>query len=176
MPNGGSDNCATCWFNRKNKGEAGYAHADDPGEDFCTIRNVPIENSFYTYCTNHPHHNPRRVDLPIGPLFTGSSCGPRVQLMPSPDTEAIRLKLISLLDSMEEQPQPEYPAGMYLDEMVVWQLGEFHEPRAVPGLRRVTQFDPNQSVLGYFEIKRDRKSLVQMAREALNKIKRNLPT
>jgi len=170
MPNGGSDNCATCWFNRKNKGETGYGHAADPGEDFCIIRNLPIEEDpFYTYCTNHPHHNPLKVDLPIGPVLKGY---PRAQWVPSPDSEEIRLKLIFLLDAIEEQPQPEYPAGMYLDEMVVWQLGEFREPRAVPGLQRVTQFDPTKSVLGYFEIKRDRKRLVQMARESLNKIKR----
>jgi hypothetical protein len=61
---------------------------------------------------------------------------------------------------------------MYLDEMVVWQLKEFREPKAVPGLQRVTQFDPTKSVLGPLEINRDRKKLVQMAREALNKIKR----
>jgi len=31
MPDGGSDCCGTCWFNERNKGEAGYAHADDAG-------------------------------------------------------------------------------------------------------------------------------------------------
>jgi len=172
MPNGGSDCCRTCWFNLKNKGEVGYAHADDPGEDFCIIRNIAIEAPYYTYCTNHPHHNPLRIDLPIGPVFTGDSSGHRGQLLPSPDSEKIRLKLISLLDTIEEQPQAEYPAGMYLDEMVVWQLKEFREPRAVPGLQRVIQFEPTKSVLGPLEIKRDRKKLVQMAREALNKINR----
>ena len=172
MPNGGSDCCRTCWFNRKNKGEVGYAHADDPGGDFCIIRNIAIEAPYNTYCTNHPHHNPLKIDLPIGPVFTGGSSGHRGQLLPSPDSEEIRLKLISLLDTIEEQPQAEYPAGMYLDEMVVWQLKEFREPRAVPGLQRVTQFDPNKSVLGPLEIKRDRKKLLQMAREALNKINR----
>ena len=24
MPNGGSDNCGTCWFNERNKGEVGF--------------------------------------------------------------------------------------------------------------------------------------------------------
>jgi hypothetical protein len=55
MPNGGSDCCGTCWFNARNKGEAGYAHADDPEPKFCTIRGLAIENSFWTYCGNHPH-------------------------------------------------------------------------------------------------------------------------
>jgi hypothetical protein len=26
MPNAGSDNCGTCWFNTKNKGETGLGH------------------------------------------------------------------------------------------------------------------------------------------------------
>lgn len=172
MPNGGSDCCATCWFNRKNKGEVGYAHAQEPEESFCVIRNISVQDPFYTYCTNHPHHNPQKVEIPIGPLFAGGG-GSRTQKSPSPDSEEIRLKLVSLLDSMEEQPRPEYPAGMYLDEMVVWQLGEFREPRAIPGLRRVTLFDPSKNVVGPFEVQRDRKHLIQMAREALNKIKRS---
>jgi hypothetical protein len=71
MPNGGSDCCGTCWFNAKNKGEAGYAHAKDPEPDFCTIRSLPIEDPFYTYCANHPYNRQKRDPIPIGPVFTG---------------------------------------------------------------------------------------------------------
>jgi hypothetical protein len=134
MPNGGSDCCGTCWFNARNKGEAGYAHADGPEPAFCTIRDLPIDDPFYTYCSNHPHRRPQRDPIPIGPVFTGDS---RELWQPSPDTEEVRQHLLSLLAGMGQQPASEYPIGIYSDEVVVWQLGEFREPRAVEGLRRI---------------------------------------
>ena len=73
MPNGGSDCCGTCWFNAKNKGQAGYDHASDHEPAFCTIRSLPIEDAFYTYCGNHPHRTPERDPIPIGPVFTGDA-------------------------------------------------------------------------------------------------------
>ena len=42
MPNGGSDCCATCWFNRKNRGEAGYDHVGAPEPAYCEIREFDI--------------------------------------------------------------------------------------------------------------------------------------
>ena len=45
MPNGGSDNCGTCWFNTKNKGETGLGRFRDPAPDFCSIRELAIEHS-----------------------------------------------------------------------------------------------------------------------------------
>ena len=45
MPNGGSDCCGTCWFNRKNEGEAGYGKGRDSSiEPYCDIRGQAIEN------------------------------------------------------------------------------------------------------------------------------------
>jgi len=32
----------------------------------------------------------------------------------------------------------EYPMGFYTDEIVIWQLGEFKDARAVEGLQRIT--------------------------------------
>ena len=41
MPNGGSDCCGTCWFNRKNRGEKGYPKdRDNDVEPYCEIRHV----------------------------------------------------------------------------------------------------------------------------------------
>ena len=169
MPNGGSDCCGTCWFNQKNKGHASYEHAGDSGEDYCMIRHTRIENPFWTYCINHPHHNPEKIDLPIGPLYicTKDSSGREVW-QPSPDTEEIRLKLLKLLEAIEEQPKNEYPIGIYLDEMVVLQLGEFRERRAMAGLERIVQFSPSRSTGEPFN--RTRESLVKLARQALAKI------
>ena len=168
MPNGGSDCCGTCWFNAKNKSEAGYARSRDPEPSFCSIRNLPIEDPFYTYCGNHPHRRPERDRIPIGPVFTGDSSGARQFWQPSPDTEEIRQHLLSLLDAQEQQPSSEYPIGVYADEVVVWQLGEFREVRAIAGLRRIANFDPSAEELGPFG--RTRQELVKIAREAIAKI------
>ena len=168
MPNGGSDCCGTCWFNAKNKGEAGYAHSRDLEPSFCSIRNLPIEDPFYTYCGNHPHRRPERDRVPIGPVFTGDSSEARQFWQPSPDTEEIRQHLLSLLGAQEQQPASEYPFGTYGDEVVVWQLGEFREVRAIAGLRRIANFDPSAKELG--PSGRTRQQLVELARGALGKI------
>ena len=165
MPNGGSDCCGTCWFNSKNKGEAGYDHASDPERDSCTIRCLSIADPFYTYCGNHPHRRPERDPIPIGPVFTGEE---RKFWQPSPDTEEIRQHLLALLDQIEEQPRSEYPIGPYAEEVVVWQVGEFRESRAAEALRRVASFDPNFAEAGPFG--RTRQNLAKLAREALGKI------
>ena len=98
MPNGGSDCCGTCWFNARNKGEAGYGDADDPEPNFCTIRGLAIENPFWTYCGNHPHRRPDRDPIPIGPVFIDAGGYPygRKQWQPSPDTEEVRQHLLEL--------------------------------------------------------------------------------
>lgn len=168
MPNGGSDCCGTCWFNLKNKGEAGYDHSDDPEPDFCGIRELPIVDPFYTYCANHPHRRPARDPIPIGPVYTAGSQGDRVLWKSSPDTEIVRLHLLELLAGVHEKPRTEYPFGDYLDEAVVRQLGEFRERRAVEGLRRIVSFPPAAAEDGPFG--RTRESLVTQAREALAKI------
>ena len=77
-------------------------------------------------------------------------------------------ELISKLDQIEEQPRSEYPIGIYADEVIVWQLGEFRESRALEGLRRIASFDPKTSESGFG---RTRQTLVQLALEALEKIK-----
>jgi hypothetical protein len=69
---------------------------------------------------------------------------------------------------MEEQPQSEYPFGFYLDEMVVLQLGEFREKRAVSDLERIARFDPKKTTGKPFE--RTREKLVVLAQVALGKI------
>ncbi len=83
----------------------------------------------------------------------------------------IRQHLIALLGRMKEQPSYEYPIGIYADELVVWQLGEFRESRAVELLRSVASFDPNSAEVGPFG--RTREDLVRLAQEALGKIERD---
>ena len=170
MPNGGSDCCGTCWFNARNKREAGYAHARDSEPAFCTIRGYAIANPFYTYCANHPHRRPERDPIPIGPVLTGEE---RRLSQPSSDTEEIRRHLLALLGTIEERPPAEYPIGASLHEVVVWQLGEFRESRALRGLRRVASFDPDAADDTPFN--RTNQSLVHVARAALSKIESGSP-
>jgi hypothetical protein len=139
MPNGGSDNCGTCWFNEPNNGEVGF-HAE-PG--FCIIRGLQIDNPLWTYCTNHPKHRPQRDPIPIGPAYLSDETVlhsyRRKIWQPSPDTEEIRLHLLDLLRQIPDTPETVY-GTVYTDEVVVWQLGEFREQRAIPDLRRIAAF------------------------------------
>ena len=160
MPNGGSDCCATCWFNRKNRGEAGYQHRDSPGEDHCEVRDLSIENSFYTYCANHPHRRPDRDPIPIGPVerFSGDySTNAREVWQPSPDTEEIRQHLLDLLSELFAHiPADRYPIGTTLATAIMRQLGEFRDRRAVRDLQWVSDNCPD--------------FLAEPAREALEQI------
>ena len=169
MPNGGSDCCGTCWFNRKNRGERDWArHADHTLPDHCEIRDLAIDDPFYTYCANHPHRRPERDRIPIGPVTRHGGWKedqpefeyPRYVWKPSPDTEEVRQHLLSLLDSIfEHMLDDQYPIGNRLGELVVWQLGEFREQRAV---ERLTELSEDR--LGI---------LVDAANEALAKIRRS---
>ena len=183
MPNGGSDCCGTCWFNRANHGMAGPRNHDRSIPSHCEIRDVALKNPFYTYCANHPYRRPERDPIPIGPILRPGKITPetpeiapplldpgmgtdRVVWEVSPDTEEVRTHLLELLAELEEQPaQNEYfpPLSTYFPSStvartVVWQLGEFREAQAVPGLMRmITRYDG---------------PIVEWARKALTKIRR----
>ena len=142
MPNGGSDCCGTCWFNRRNQGERDWQrHGDDSIDPYCDIRERAVENPFYTYCANHPHRRPERDRIPIGPILRYAGDGmsnDREVWVESPDTEEIRLHLLGLLDELlAGDVQEWYPIGPGVGEVVIRQLGEFREKRALEGLRRI---------------------------------------
>ena len=45
MPNGGSDCCGTCWFNRTNRGRRDWQqHRDESAPPYCEIRKVAIDD------------------------------------------------------------------------------------------------------------------------------------
>ncbi len=141
MPNGGSDCCGTCWFNRRNKGEAGCGHSGDSEPDHCEIRDLTIDNPFYTYCANHPHRVSWKLRVPIGPVFTGNSDGIREVWSPSPDNEDARLGLLDLLGKLPESGYDEYPIGPALGEVVITELVKLGERRAVPELHRIAEME-----------------------------------
>ena len=101
----------------------------------------------------------------VGPTFVGED---REIWKDSPDTEDVRMHLLDLLVRMREQPDEEYPIGIYRDEVVLWQLGEFREQRAIHDLERIASFDPRASADEPF--RRSRDSLVKAAEEALMKM------
>ena len=184
MPNGGSDCCGTCWFNARNEGRAGHAPADSPIPNRCRIRSLEIEDAFYTYCTNHPYRRPGGDPIPIGPVFVvdykwdrKTPPGPpliepvsygRKIWQASPDGEEIRLHLLELVHEIREMPSEEYDSGFYADEVVVWQLGQFREARAVPDLRRILGFSPAAATPGPHP--RTRQTLIATALEAVGAI------
>ncbi|MDE2890701.1 MAG: hypothetical protein OXR72_21075 [Gemmatimonadota bacterium] len=150
MPNGGSDCCGTCWFNRRNQGERDWQrHADENIPPYCEIRDIAIEDPFYTYCANHPHRRPDRDPIPNGPVMRhggweeerrvedgqtilSSRENPRYVWKPSPDSEEIRQHLLNLLNGIfEHMSRDRYPIGAGLGETIIRQLGEFREERSV---------------------------------------------
>ncbi|MCY3820317.1 MAG: hypothetical protein OXH52_13285 [Gammaproteobacteria bacterium] len=143
MPNGGSDCCMTCWFNRKNRGERDWQkHRSDREPDYCTIRAVTIDSAAWTYCANHPLRRPDRDPVPIGPITRNLMKGDndREAWIQSPDTEEIRLHLLWLLDGLfEHTARGWYPIGDSLAEVIIWQLGQFRERRAFRTLQWITE-------------------------------------
>lgn len=149
MPNGGSDCCGTCWFNRTNQGERDWTkHRDESIEPYCDIQDQAIDNPFYTYCANHPHRRPDSDRIPIGPIlrFAGDySSNAREVWVESPDTEEIRLHLLELLEEFfTTAAQDRYPIGPGIGEAVIRQLGEFGEERALERLRWIGKEVPGR--------------------------------
>lgn len=164
-----SDCCLTCWHNRGAPVGAGAPAAESSEDHHCLLRDFRVEEPAITHCANHPRRFPRRLPLPVGPVYRTDGFGQRVVWRLSPDSGTIRRLLLALLEEMPETPRSEYPFGIPFDETLIWQLGEFRDSRAAPGLRRVARFDPNQSdpVFGL-----NRYLVVRRAGEALAKIER----
>src|SRR5690242_30792 len=139
MPNGGSDNCETCWFNSRHEGKAGYG---DGLPCRCVIRGLEIRDTYHTYCANHPHHNPDKVATPVGSVYVHGEDRARVAWAPSPDNEEVRRSLLALLEGLSDAAPSEYASPTRFEWEVVSQLGLFREKRALAGLRRVLSFAP----------------------------------
>ena len=133
MPNGGSDCCGTCPFNRTNRGYRNWLdHRDLSIPPHCEIRDVSIEDPFYTYCANHPLQRVDRDRIPIGPIMRADELDDRDVWIESPDTEEIRQHLLDIMmDSMEHGSRGFYPHGAGLDDVVMYQLYQLNEQRVV---------------------------------------------
>ncbi|MDE2875493.1 MAG: hypothetical protein OXU69_02520 [Gemmatimonadota bacterium] len=148
MPNGGSDCCGTCWFNRANGGEAGSANHDHSIPSHCEIRDLAIEDPFYTYCANHPYRLHRKAPVPFGPVYVHVESfeksdgvtefrSERKPWKDAPDTEEIRSQLLGLLEDPGNLSD-HYPFyGDDLLRVVVDELERLREGRAIPILERI---------------------------------------
>ena len=143
LPNGGSDCCATCWFNRSLGGQRGSLNFNREIPIHCEIRELDIPDPFYTYCANHPYHRPAQDPIPIGPVYVHRVDGPfgeggREQWQPSPDTEEIRQHLLDIVRLPEEHAVKGYhfyarPAHIE----AVQQLLEWRDERLVSALKEI---------------------------------------
>ena len=141
MPNGGSDCCGTCWFNRSNGGEPGFANFNSEVPSYCEIRRLAIPDPFYTYCANHPHHRPDRDPIPIGPVYVHGKAGEREFWQPSPDTEEVRGHLLAIVRALGEHKDgyPFYAPPPHM--MAIEQLADFGDGRLLEALEDLSQRD-----------------------------------
>ena len=141
MPNGGSDCCGTCWFNRSNSGKRGSDNFNRKIPSFCEIRSLEIPDPFYTYCANHPHHRPNRDPIPIGPVYVHSWPDGREFWQPSPDDEEIRQHLLEIVRSPDEHGDT-YPFFSPPPVMkAIEQLIDFGDRRVVEALEDLAKRD-----------------------------------
>ena len=138
MPNGGSDCCGTCWFNRANRGKTGSGNHDRSIPSHCGIRDLAIEDPFYTYCANHPYRRQKRVPTPLGPVYVYTGKG-RAVWMHAPDTEEVRSQLLEHLENPANLTDA-YPFfGKNLIRVVADECERLREPRAIPILERIAE-------------------------------------
>ena len=141
MPNGGSDCCGTCWFNRSLEGKRGSSNFNHDIPSHCEIRDLDIPNPFYTYCANHPYHRPSKDRIPIGPVVVHVWEGvERKEWELSPDTEEIRQHLLDIVRLPEEQRDKGYhfftqPAHI----AAIKQLLEWRDERLISALEELVE-------------------------------------
>lgn len=158
MPNGGSDCCGTCRFNTANAGWRD--NSPFPVENskmvheasHCEIRELDIENPFWTYCANHTSRLKRRHAVPLGPVYVhewkevvnpktgvrglGSN---RIPWVDAPDTEEVRAQLLRFLEELELLTDGHPWYGKDLAFEVIDELERLREPRAIPILEKIAK-------------------------------------
>ena len=167
MPNGGSDCCGTCWFNRSLEGQRGSGNFNREIPSHCEIRDLDIPDPFYTHCANHPCHRPGRDPIPIGPVCVHRATGPsgeggREEWQPSPDTEEIRQHLLDIVRLPEEHVDEGYhfytrPAHIE----ALTQLLEWRDERLVPALEEIARHPEAERV------RADIEETIRLVRERL---------
>lgn len=136
MPNGGIDNCGTCWYNDANIVARGEAPNRSEGAfHFCTIRQFQPADPFWTYCLNHGYAQPDGAPIPVGPAYgikeDGDHLYERTPITSHPDSEPIRQQLLRVLTGQDPMPVP--------FEVLLEHLEALEEKRAIPMLESLLE-------------------------------------
>ena len=78
-----------------------------------------------------------KLALPIGPVYTGDSLGNRKIWIPLEDTPGNRHNHLELLRILSEVMPEEYPIGKPSLAVIIEQLVEWRESRAIPILQNI---------------------------------------
>lgn len=140
MPIGERQCCRTCWFNLGYQDEPGYRHASEPKSHLCVIRKVEISDPYNSYCANHTLNVPLKVAMPIGPIYQDDAPKNRKVWISLEDTPENRLSHLEFLRNLSEVTLEDYSLKKSLLDIVVEQLIEWREYRAIPFLRRIASW------------------------------------
>lgn len=165
MPNGGSDCCGTCWFNRSLRGQRGSRNFDHGVPSHCEIRGLDIPGPFSTYCANHPYHRPGRDPIPIGPVYVVDDAlrSTRKAWQPSPDTEEIRQHLLDIVRLPDEHRDTGYHFYTHPAHIAaIQQLLEWRDLRLISALEEIAQNPAMERV------RADIEETIQLVRERLD--------
>ena len=64
-----SDCCGTCEFNSINQQDGRTPPGEQDRAFFCQVRQVAMDNPFWTFCNNHQRRNPLLSQTPRGPIW-----------------------------------------------------------------------------------------------------------
>jgi hypothetical protein len=137
MPNEERYFCGTCWFNLGHKDVPRDYHTGEPKSYLCVIRKVEISDPLRAYCANHTRGVPLKVAMPIGPIYQDDALGNRKVWFPLEDTPENRLFHLECLRNIGNIPMAEHPLGKTIFEIIMNQVIEWRESRAIPYLRRI---------------------------------------
>ena len=90
--------------------------------------------------------------------------------MQPPDNEAIRIKLLEILNKIDSAPSERYPSAIDIEEEVIKQITALKEKRALPILLRITQLDLSDYEQPISPIFKNMSVIVGQAIEALLEI------
>lgn len=165
MPNGGSDCCGTCWFNRSLRGQRGSRNFDHEVPSHCEIRGLDISDPFWTYCANHPYHRPGRDPIPIGPVYVVDDAlrSTRKEWQLSPDTEEIRQHLLDVVRLPDEHRDKGYHFYTHPAHIAaIQQLLEWRDRRLISALEEIAQNPAMETA------RADIEETIQLVRERLD--------
>lgn len=158
----------TILVDKENCSNCKYANSE---HDFCAIRDEHIENSCWTYCVNHPFFNKNDVTTTMGPMYRyAPNHSRRTVIVNSPDNQAVKDSLLEQANKIKEVIDY-HVIDLERDEVIVWQLGEFRDKRAIELLKRIKLFNEKVTVSPPTDVANcTRKSLIEAATQALEKI------